>query len=351
MKKNLYVIVISLIAFSIPTVCAQTANEFKPTHKLSGLIYSDYYSVINHHIGDLKGKNGFWARRVYLAYDSKFAEKLSARVRLEMNSPGDFSTNQNLDPFVKDLYLNWSMNQNHSLIAGLSSTPTLGLVESVWGYRSVEKSPSDLHKFGSSRDFGIALQGQLGEGGNLKYHAMVGNGSGTGAETNKWKKFMLSLGWWFNDNMVVEVYGEYNRTGASTTQKAIHGFLGYVSENINAGAMYVTQFNTLEVNGNSDQTETLDLVSAFTNFKLAQKWTAFLRTDHMFKANPRGPSIDYIPFSDQAKSTFLTYGVDFNPVPNLHVIPNFETVIYGDAPNGSSPTNDLIFRATLYYVF
>jgi len=349
LKKILLLTTIAVFLQSIGV--AQTNENFTPSQKLSGLIYSDFYTVINHHIDDLEGENGFWTRRVYFTYDNNFAESLTARFRLEMNSPGDFSTNQKLEPFVKDLYLNWSINQNHSLIAGLSSTPTWGLVESVWGYRSVEKSPSDLHKLGSSRDFGLALKGQLGEAGSLKYHAMVGNGSGTGAETNKWKKYMLSLGWWFNDNLVIEAYGEYNRTGETTTRSAVHGFLGYVSDNFNAGAMYVAQFNTEEISGADDETETLDVASVFTNFKLADKWTAILRADHMFTANPRGPTIDYIPFSDQAESTFLLFGVDFEPVRNVHVIPNIETVFYGDAPDGTSVNTDVIFRTTLYYRF
>lgn len=351
MKLIFKILTCYLLFFGVATTMDSAQAQNSERHTLSGLIYSDYYAILNHHIEDLEGENGFWARRVYLTYDNKLTNSLSARFRLEMNSPGDFSTNQKLEPFVKDLYLNWSINQNHAMVAGLSSTPTWGLVERVWGYRPVEKSPSDLHKLGSSRDFGLALKGQLGETGRLKYHAMVGNGSGTGAETNQWKKVMLSLGWWFNDNLVVEAYGEYNRTGETTTISAAHGFLGYVSNNVNAGAMYVAQFNTEEISGADDVTETLDVASVFTNIKLAEKWTALLRADHMFSANPRGPSIDYIPFSDQANSTLLLFGVDFEPVQNVHVIPNIETVIYGDAPDGSSPNTDVIFRTTLYYKF
>lgn len=346
------ILLLTTIAVCIQGITvAQTNETFTPSQRLNGLVYSDFYTVLNHHNEDLEGENGFWARRVYLTYDNNFARNFSTRFRLEMNSPGDFSTNQKLEPFVKDLYLNWSINQNHSFIAGLSATPTWGLVESVWGYRSVEKSPSDLHKLGSSRDFGVALRGEFGERGNIKYHAMLGNGSGTGAETNEWKKFMLSLGWWLTDNLVVEAYGEYNRTSETRTVSAVHGFLGYVSDNFNAGAMYVAQFNTVEISGSSDETETLDVASLFANFKLADKWTALLRADHMFTANPRGPTIDYIPFSDQAESTLLLFGIDFEPVRNVHVIPNIETVIYGDAPDGSSPNSDVIFRTTLYYRF
>ncbi|REL24543.1 hypothetical protein DYD21_18315 [Rhodohalobacter sp. SW132] len=341
-----------LVLFISGTIAATAdARQISDKGSLSGLLYSDFYWIVNNHNEDLEGENGFWARRVYLTYDNNFSQHVSARFRLEMNSPGDFSTNQKLEPYVKDLYLDWAINQNHSLIAGLSSTPTWALVESVWGYRSVEKSPSDLHKLGSSRDFGLALKGEFGDRGNLKYHAMIGNGSGTGSETNKWKKYMLSLGWWLSDNLVVEVYGEYNRTSETTTRSAVHGFLGYVSDNLNAGAMYVAQNITVDLVGISNNTETIDVASIFANLKLADKWTALLRADRMFTANPRGPTIDYIPFSDQAESTFLLFGVDFEPVRNVHVIPNIETIFYGEAPDGTTPNSDLIFRTTLSYRF
>ncbi len=345
-RKQTVIFLCCMIVSGFFTLQAQ--QQTQPTHRFSGLLYSDYYAVLNHHNEDLEGENGFWARRVYFTYDNRLSHNVSARFRLEMNSPGDFSTNAKLEPFVKDLYLNWAMNENHSLIAGLSSTPTWGLAESIWGYRSVEKSPVDLYKLGSSRDTGIAFKGSFGD---LNYHAMFGNGSGTGSETNKYKKYMLSLAWWFTDNLVLEVYGDHDRRSSSNKRNTVQALAGYVSGNINVGAMYTAHTKTEEISGASDHKETLDVASIFTHFKLSDKWRAILRADHMFEANPQGPTIDYIPFSSEANSTLLIMGFGYQPIPRINIIPNIEAVFYGEADDGTTPGNDLIFRTTLHFSF
>lgn len=339
-----------LIITCISTVTVD-ARQSAERGKISGLLYSDFYWVVNNHNEELEGNNGFWARRVYFTYDRDLSSAVTTRLRLEMNSPGDYTTSFKLEPYVKDLYVKWAMNDNHNLIAGISPTPTWGLIESLWGYRSVEKSPADLYKLGSSREFGLALQGQLGEARKVRYHAMVGNGSGTGGETNRWKKYMLSLAWWLNDNFVVEIYGDYTRLSDTHSRATAQGFAGYVSDKANLGAMYATQSRMEEVPGVGDNTDILDLVSFFSNFSLNEKWTAIFRADHMFVPNPDGPSIDYIPFSDQAESTLLILGVGYEPISGLQLIPNIETVFYGEAPDGTTPGSDLIFRTTLYYNF
>jgi len=345
-KKFLPIIIILIAITGYQTVQAQTGVQ--SSQRLSAFLYNDFYYIAQNHNEDLEGENGFWTRRVYFTYDNRLTDKFSARFRLEMNSPGDFSTNAKLEPYVKDLYLNWAMSENHSLVAGLSPTPTFGLAERVWGYRSVEKSPLDLYKLGSSRDAGIAL---LGKFGSLNYHAMFGNSSGTGSETNKYKKYMLSLAWWFTNNLVFEVYGDYDKRSSTSDRTTVHALAGYVSDNFNAGAMYASQTRNQKVTGASDISETLDVASIFTNFKLADKWTGILRVDHMFDANPQGPTIDYIPFSSEAESTLLIIGLGYQPIPRIHVIPNIETIFYGDAPDGSSPKTDVILRTTLYFTF
>lgn len=337
-----------LTVFLNPSINAQQNSD---RGSLSGLVYSDFYWIINNHNEDLEGENGFWARRVYFTYDNNISRSVTARIRLEMNSPGDYSSQDKLEPFIKDIYAKWAINDNHSLIAGISPTPTWGLVERVWGYRSVEKSPVDLYKLGSSRDFGVALQGRLSNAGNLRYHAMFGNGSGTRAETNKWKKYMLSLAWWFSDSLVIEAYGDYNRLDEINSRTTGHVMAGYLSEKINLGAIYAVQSRNQKVASFENTTDILDVASLFSNFKINNKWTAILRADHMFEPNPQGSTIDYIPFSEQASSTLMLFGIDYQPIPKLHLIPNIGTVFYGKAADESTPNNDLIFRTTLYYTF
>lgn len=350
-KKILILIMFCLVTFGYQVANAQSDTNTQPTHRFSGVLFSDYYFVLNNHNEDLEGENGFWARRINFTYDNRLSQSVTTRFRLESNSPGDFSTNAKMEPFVKDLYLNWAMNENHVLIAGLSPTPTWGLVETIWGYRSVEKSPLDLYKLGSSRDFGIALRGKFGESGKLNYHAMFGNGSGTGAETNKWKKYMLSISWWFTDHLAFEVYGDYDRRTETNKRTTYQLLAGYVSDKVNIGAIYASQTRTEAISGASDDVLTLDVASVFTNFKPSERWTIILRVDHVFDPNPKGPTIDYIPFSSEAGSTLMIFGFGYQPIPRIHIIPNIETVSYGEAEDGTTPDNDVIFRTTLHVTF
>ena len=313
----------------------------------SGYLYTDYYYVVNNHNEELEGENGFWTRRVYFTYDRDLSQSVSTRLRLEMNSPGDFNSLAAPDPFVKDLYLDWAMDENHSLIAGISGTPTWSLVEGVWGYRSLEKSPLDLHKMGSSRDFGIGLEGQLDEAGNVNYHVMAGNG----ATANSGKKFMLSLGWWLTDNFVVEAYGDFDTLADDATRTTAQGFAGYVSDRLNLGALLAAQFEDEALYDGADDTGTREVASLFGNFSLNDRWTSVFRVDRMFSANPQGPTIDYIPFSDEASSTFMLLGADYQAFSNVHIMPNIEAIFYDENDNGQTPDTDLIPRVTLYYQF
>lgn len=71
---------------------------------------------------------------------------------------GDFSTKAKLTLFVKDAYPQW-ISPSHKIIFGISPTPTWEVIEKVLGTVQLKKTPLDLQKLGTSRDFGLALRG------------------------------------------------------------------------------------------------------------------------------------------------------------------------------------------------
>ena len=147
-----------------PTPAPQAAAEAtkaEPNWKISGLFFGDYYWLATDHRESLENRNGFWFRRIYLTYDHTFSQAFSTRLRLEMNSPGDFSSSQRMTPYVKDAWVKWT-HGTHAVSFGLVPTPSFEYVETVWGYRSVEKTPFDLLRWDSSRDLGVLAQGALG---------------------------------------------------------------------------------------------------------------------------------------------------------------------------------------------
>lgn len=334
-----------LTLFACFSVTSKAQIKSQEKSDLSALFFGDYYWFIYNHNADLVGNNGFWIRRIYLTYDHRISDAFSGRVRLEMSSAGDFLTNTALVPEVKDAYLKWE-NDRHQIVAGIAPTPTWDLIEEVWGYRSVVKSPLDLHDMGSSRGLGLAFKGEIDQAGRFKYHFMIANGNGSKTELNKGKKFMLSLSYHLNENLVIQAYGDYETQKENRYIYTAQGFIGYQSESIDLGALFAYQFtnNDLSV-GDFDQ----NIVSVFTKFRLLERLKALLRVDHLFGANPFGEEIAYIPFSDQAASYFLVGGVDLQLHPDVHLMPNVVTVFYGEDNLGVRPDLDLIARMTLFF--
>ena len=319
-----------------------------PPYKFSGLMFGDYYWIESHHDSAIVGSNGFWFRRIYFTYEHEINETFSTRMRLEMASAGDFiSTSVALIPFIKDAYLKWNVNNNNQILLGISQPPTLTVIEKIWGYRFVEKTPLDLQRWAPSRDFGIALSGNLKAGQNLKYHFMLANGSGNKSEVNKGKKILISLGYYLTENIILEVYGDWNDNPGSTDFFTYQGFAGYTSDRVRIGLQYAHQ--TRKVEQNSD--EQLDLASVFLILKFSKKMVLITRYDRMFAPNSLAVDQQYIPFDPTAKSTLFIAGVDYSPLKNINFTPNIEIVYYDKNVERKRPDTDIIPRLTFYYKF
>ncbi|RMG44918.1 MAG: hypothetical protein D6719_00965 [Candidatus Dadabacteria bacterium] len=315
--------------------------------KISGLVMSDFYWVAQNHRSELEDENGFWFRRIYLTYDKKLQDNLDARIRFELNSPGDFETETKLDPFVKDAYLKYTSGL-HSVYFGISSTPTWDLVEHHWGYRSVEKTPLDLQKFGASRDFGLALKGYFDADKMFGYHFMVGNGASNKSETNEDKKIHLALSAAPAEGVILQVLGDYESADNNKDKYTLQGFAGYKADWGRLGLLYAHQVR--EQGTGVDDLE-LDLASAYIVGNFSENLAGYLRVDRMFDPNPKGEDISYIPFASDAKSTFVLAGLDYEAFKNVHLMPNVEMVFYDAVGGAEDPDNDVIPRFTLFYKF
>jgi hypothetical protein len=314
--------------------------------EFSGLVFGDYYWIANHHQSDLENQNGFWFRRVYLTYDHTFSDAFSSRLRLEMNSAGDFESDPEMVPDVKDAYLKWQ-NDRHQIIAGIAGVPALGRVEDVWGYRSVEKSPLDLYSYTSSRDFGLSFKGKIDKADKLNYHFFIGNGNSNKPEVDKGKKLMFSLAYNITEHLVVEGYADWNDAPNADTYTA-QLFAAYRSEKFNLGALGAFQDNgPLNQISEAD----IDLVSLFTNVTFNEKFKAYLRTDHHFESYAGGSDNSYLPFAEGVDFTFIVGGLDILLEEQIHLMPNIESIFYGENTAGITPSTDIIPRLTLFYEF
>jgi len=333
-------LVLMVLIFALP-LRAQTGVEF------SGLLYGDYFAILNNHIEELEGENAFQFRRIYLTFEQDLSDKFDYRIRMEFRNSGDFTTKDKMEPFIKDAYLRWSKN-NHSILFGISSSPTWGVVERVWGYRSVEKTALDLHRFGSSREFGIAFKGSFGKGKKINYHLMAANGNGVSSEVGKGKKGLISLSVIPHSGLVVEGYIDFDDRPEGKRRITAQAFAGIEKENFRAGLQFAHQLR--RIGPNTDDLS-LQVLSLFAIKKLHKNAWGFVRYDKMFDPNPDGEKIAYIPFDPTAESNFILVGIDIKADEDISIVPNLEAVLYGKNNAGIKPNTDIIPRLTLVVFF
>ncbi len=313
--------------------------------KISALAFGDFYWIAANHDETLKDRNGFWFRRLYLTFDKAMTEQLDMRLRFEMNSAGNFTSDNKLEPFAKDAYLRWKFTDQHQTYLGLSPTPTMNVVDEIWSYRFLEKSVLDLHRIGATRDLGLAFRGSLGSAQKVRYHFMVGNGSSTRGETNRGKGTLASLGFYPNDSLILEFYGDYDQRPQQADRNTYYAFLAYKRDWGRLAIQYAHQKRK------GDSKVDLDLLSFFGFVNVSSKVTLIGRYDRMFDPNPEGADIPYIPFDPTAKFHFFLTGIDWKVTEEFRLLPNIEVVRYDEREDGTRPPTDVIPRMTFFYRF
>lgn len=294
---------------------------------LSGYMFGDYYYIAAADNEEKEGVNALQFRRMYLTYDKKIDDGLSTRLRLEANDAG-FGSGLKMVPFVKHAYLKWGKYLGGAdLYLGLSGTPTWALAESVWGYRSIEKTVLDLNKIGSSADLGVALKGKAGR---LSYFTMLGNGPGQKSEDDNGKKVYASVSMAPGEGLVVEGYADYNVRSQERTERTLKIFTGYRSDGFNGGIEVFSRTNSA---GSGAADVTVSGVSIFGSQPFSDQLKAFARLDAV-----NNDAVD-------ATNMLVIAGLDHSPRTNMHWMPNLYVVM----PDGGDPT--VQGRMTFFFKF
>lgn len=319
-----------------------------PTWKISGYMIGDYYNVSEHHNAALKGQNGFWFRRVYLTYDNTMTPKVSTRLRLEMNSPGTFTSKAALTPYVKDAYVRYTEGR-HSVSFGIAPTPTFEFIEGIWGYRPVEKTPLDHYKWDSSRDFGILALGAVNASKTINYAVQVGNGSGTQSESDKGKVVRGALNYRGKQGLFAEAYVDKQDRVGTADYSTWQLFGGIQKPTYRVGVQYAQQ--TRQPATLTGAELKLEVASVFAAAKASPRVSLFARVDINSDPVPGGETIDYMPISDKASSTLTLFGMDISVDKSLRLMPNLAIVTYGEDAKGVKVGKDVIAKMTVYFTW
>ncbi len=317
-----------ILCLTLLLACFSVSPATADVGKIGGVGYADYYYVVSADDADplSEKQNAFRMRRLYLTYNQNVSERFDVRFRLEANDAG-FGRTAKMVPFVKHGYLKWKGALGGDLYLGLSGTPTWGISESFWGYRSVEKTILDLNGIGSSADLGIGL---VGAAGSLDYHVMIGNGPGQRPETDNGKKFYGSLSTRPSDALVLEVYADLDMRPADRNQLTAKAFAGLQSGDLRLGVEPFIRINSGAGIGGDDVTITG--ASLFGSLPIGDN-RVFGRVDLL--------SNDDLDTSD----LFVLVGYDWIVEQGLHIIPNIHIQI----PDGPDP--NIQGRVTAYYKF
>ena len=306
-----------------------------------------------------------------------------------LGSNGDVLLNNKFSPYIKLADLRWkNIFKNSDLVIGQSSTPGFakngsGMAsEEVWGYRSIERTLIDIRRT-TSFDFGFALQGRFTNNGNFGYTIMAANGQGDRPENDQYKWFYGDIwGKFAKKRVIVDLYQDYTKLTWGAFVKGNNGpqyrdrnmtklFAAYVTKKLTIGAegFMNTLMGDLQVTGKDGQTYYRTTkatgVSVFAKAQLiTDKLNVFARFDNY---DPSGNLSSVVndaalkptkftaltaQYDPSTKEMFATFGFDYMPYKNVHIMPNVWINTYTNALNTSGVKGtDAVYRLTFYYIY
>ncbi|HTJ14504.1 MAG TPA: hypothetical protein VL547_20840 [Dinghuibacter sp.] len=349
---------------------------------------NQYTGVPNQH-------SSFQSRRIYLGFDYTLSKHFQTEFLLAdednfntaTGSPavpnGDLLANGKSSFYLKLANVRWHNIWNGTdLVFGQQATPSFPLLtEVVWGYRSIERTVSDIRRT-PSYDFGVGLNGIFDpKTRNFGYDLLVANGSSAKpvAYTNNFKWFYGDI--WaklLNKHLLLDLYADYYRYNWTPTwhhsRQMIKGYVAYTTPKLTVG---VEGFiNTLKAD--AIQTPTAGAVD--TANAVAQALSVYVRGSiykdklgffvRMDSYNPNknltssnvtnytksvGNTSNYYEQAngnqDNVHETFVTAGIDFTPIKQVHIMPNVWYDHYHTMGNPTPDNHDLVWRMTFYYIY
>jgi hypothetical protein len=367
--------------------------------RLWGYAFGDYFHKAhsdslnrggnNQYTNVKQGQDEFQFRRIYLGYDYNIANQFSAEFLFAAEDDfngGDVLTNNKLTGYIKFANIRWHdfLFKGNDLVVGLQPTPAYPYTsEQLFTYsRPVERTITDIRRT-PSFDLGASLQGRFNSKDKsitYGYNILVGNGTGArpqalNVDVYKWFYGDVFVGL-LDHRLIVDYYADYQRQhwtpdahGHASRQMNKLALI-WVDKKFTVGAEgFVNSLKQCEAASFSRGTDTLDGraagLSLYAHASLSgTKLRVFARYD-WYDPNTKYDNAYYSKYSalygvatsyePNNKETFLSAGLDYSPVPNVHFIPNIWYDSYAGKQSGLSGRaahdHDLVFRLTFFFTF
>lgn len=367
--------------------------------RLWGYTFGDYFHKShsdslnrggNNQYTNVKSDQGeFQFRRIYLGYDYNISKDFSTEFLLaaEDDLPnGDLLQNNKFSPYIKLANIRWKnfLFKGNDLIIGMQSTPAFPFTsENLFSYsRPIERTITDIRRT-PSFDFGAGLQGRfLSTDSTIVYgyNLLVANGSSDKIQTlntpvykNFYGDFFVGL---FKNKLVIDIYADYQR------QNWVPGIHGHASRQMSkASIIWVDKKFTIGVEGFLNalkQSETgiigtykdtsdgkANGLSFYAHANISGSMLKVFARYDLYNPNSKYDNLSFTKYATlyglstsyepNNKERFISVGLDYSPVSNVHFMPNIWYNKYiGKQANliGSAAQDyDLVYRLTFYYIF
>jgi hypothetical protein len=295
---------------------------------------------------------GFDIKRFYLSADHKFNDVWSADVTLDaqystastatVTTPTGTTTaltNQNssggvTEVMVKKLYLEGKFSDALVFHAGSYTSPWAPFVESLYGYRYIEKTTTDRLGFAQTADWGLNATGKLGPNGMVGYSFSIVDGGGYKNPTRtkspdyegrvsvvpvKW----LTVGAGFYAGHLGQVTAT-NQDFPHNTATRFNGVVGVNISGVRAGVEYFTAKNYKTVNnaatsvygtssivtatGTLPVSDKADGESVFVSYNFNSQVSVFGRYDHTKLSKDVAPNL---------KDDYFNIGAAYKPLKTI----------------------------------
>ncbi len=307
---------------------------------------------------------------------------------------GDLLANGKSSFYLKLANVRWHNIWNGTdLVFGQQATPSFPLLtEVVWGYRSIERTVSDIRRT-PSYDFGIGLNGVFDPSTrNVGYDLLVANGTSAKPEpyTNNFKWYYGDI--WaklFDKHLLLDLYADYYRLNWTpawhNSRQMIKGYVAYTSPKLTIGVeAFINTLkndaflsNTAANGGGVDTANAVaQAISGYVRGKIVgDKLGFFARVDHYtpnknltnsnitnytkvvgHTSNYIEPTADFISNGGAANGnnvteTFMSLGLDFTPIKNVHIMPNVWYDHYHTLGTPTPDGHDISYRMTFYFIY
>lgn len=262
--------------------CMVVSTQVSAQEKLSGVVYFDY---TNNNGNGGAVSNEFEIRRVYFTYEKKLTSDMKYKFQMDAGRLKHDDDNGKIFAYIKKANISWHAAVGDVTI-GIQGMNVFGVQEKTWGYRFIEKSPMDRHKFSSSADLGIGYANTFGK--EVHYSVLYTNGSGyANPEVDGYKKLSglllygepaLTKHDGFNGGLSFSYEPFDNEFSPGNVSKEIRNvfslFGGYASGALRVGAEFDNRITggtelterIIGVYANWDLSESTGLFTYFENF-------------------------------------------------------------------------------------